>query len=56
MTDKAEKEYRTEDEFAPPYAPFIVFFYGDRVFINETEYPIGQCMVDVLNLDETLLV
>lgn len=50
-----EKEKRTEDEFAP-YAPFTVFFYGDRVYINETEYPVGQCMVDVLNVDEALLV
>ena len=36
--------------------PFNVFFYGDRVYIGETEYPLGQCVVDVMNLDDTCLL
>lgn len=38
------------------YEPFSVFFYGDRVYIGETEYPIGQCVVDVMNLNDTCLL
>ncbi len=30
---------------------FTVFFYGDHVFIGGKEYPLGQCVVDIVNLD-----
>lgn len=29
--------------------------YGDRIFIGKKDYPIGQCCVDILNLDRSLL-
>ncbi len=32
-----------------------MFFYGDHVFIGGKEYPIGQCCVDVVNLDEVVM-
>ena len=37
------------------YDQFTVFFYGDHIFIGGKEYPIGQCCVDVMNLNEVLL-
>ena len=37
------------------YDQFTVFFYGDHVFVGENEYPIGQCCIDVMNLDEAIL-
>lgn len=36
------------------YDQFTVFFYGDHVFVGGKEYPIGQCCVDVMNLDEAI--
>lgn len=38
------------------FEPFSVFFYGNRIYIEETEYPIGQCVSDVMNLDDTCLL
>lgn len=32
-----------------------MFFHGDRIFIGRKDYPIGQCCVDILNLDEAVL-
>ncbi len=37
------------------YDQFTVFFYEDHVFIGGKEYPIGQCCVDIVNLDEAVL-
>lgn len=37
------------------YDQFTVFFYGDHVFVGGKEYPVGQCCVDVGNLDESVL-
>ena len=37
------------------YDQFTVFFYGDHVFIGGKEYPIGQCCVDMMNLNEAVL-
>ena len=34
---------------------FTVIFHGDRVFVREQEYPVGQCVVDILNLEEEVL-
>ena len=51
----AEELKRIEITYAYTYDQFTVFFYGGHVYIGEKEYPIGQCCVDVLNLDEALL-
>ena len=51
----AEEMERTEFEYTYTYDQFIVFFYGDRVFIGRKDYPVGQCCVDILNLGETVL-
>ena len=37
------------------YDQFTVFFHEDHVFIGGKEYPIGQCCVDMVNLDESVL-
>ena len=50
----AEEMERTEFEYTYTYDQFTVFFYGDRVFIGRKDYPVGQCCVDILNLDESL--
>lgn len=50
----AEEMERAEFEHTYTYDQFTVFFYGDRVFIGKKNYPIGQCCVDILNLDEAL--
>ncbi len=51
----AEDLERIETTFTYTYDQFIVFFYGDHVFIGGKEHPIGQCCVDVMNLDEAVL-
>lgn len=50
----AEEEGRTEYEFTYTYDNFTVFFYGNRVFIGKKSYPVGQCCVDILDLDDVL--
>ena len=50
----AEEMERTEFEFTYTYDQFTVFFYGDRVFVGKQDYPIGQCCMDILNLDEAV--
>ena len=52
MTDEQD---RLEMIYTYTYDQFTVFFYDDHVFIGGKEYPIGQCCVDVVNLDETIL-
>ena len=37
------------------YDQFTVFFYGDRIFVGETDFPTGQCSVDMMNLSEDIL-
>lgn len=51
-----EEEKYYEIEYISPFSPFAVFFYGDHIFIEGKEYPIGQSVVDILNLDDELLV
>lgn len=51
----AEEMERTGFKYTYNYDQFTVFFYGDRVFVGKKDYPIGQCCVDSLNLDEALL-
>ena len=50
----AEEVERTEFEYTYMYDRFTVFFYGNRVFVGKKDYPVGQCCVDILNLDEAL--
>ena len=37
------------------YDQFTVFFYGDRIFVGEKDFPTGQCSVDMMNLREDIL-
>ena len=53
MTDET---FDTEHIFIDAVDDFTAFFYGERVFIGEREYPVGQCIVDILNLEESELV
>ncbi len=32
-----------------------MFFYGDHVYIGGKEFPVGQCVVDVMDLDGFIL-
>ena len=52
MTEELE---RIEGEYTYTYDQFTVFFYGDRIFIGGKDYPIGQCCVDIMNLDDAVL-
>lgn len=51
----AEELDGTVYEYTYTYDQFTVFFHDDRVFIGKKDYPFGQCCVDILNLDKTLL-
>ncbi len=44
-----------EGAYTYTYDQFTVFFYGDHVYIGGREFPIGQCCVHVLNLDDAIL-
>ena len=37
------------------YDQFTTFFYDGRVYFSDTSYPIGQCCVDIANMDEEVL-
>ena len=50
-----EQMERIEIPFTYTYDQFTVFFHGDHVFIGEKDFPIGQCCVDIMNLDESVL-
>lgn len=50
-----EQLVRIEGIFTYTYDQFTVFFYGDHVYIGGREFPIGQSVVDILNLDESVL-
>ena len=52
MTEGME---RIEGVFTYVYDRFTVFFYGDRIFVGGKDYPIGQCCVDVMNVDDAVL-
>lgn len=51
----AEAQERVEISYTYTYDQFTVFFYRDHVFVGGKEYPIGQCCVDILNLDDAVL-
>lgn len=50
-----EQLTRIEGVFTYTYDQFTVFFYGNHVYIGGKEFPIGQSVVDILNLDESIL-
>ncbi len=51
----AEELDRIERIYTYTYDQFTVFFYGNHVYIGGKEYPIGQCCVDMVNLNEAVL-
>ena len=51
----AEELDRIEIAYTYTYDQFTVFFYCDRIFVGKKDYPIGQCCVDVMNMDEAIL-
>ena len=36
-------------EYTYTYDQFTVFFYGGHVYVSKKEFPIGQCVVDIMN-------
>lgn len=50
-----EQLTRIEGVFTYTYDHFTVFFYDNHLYIGGKEFPIGQSVVDVLNLDESVL-
>ena len=51
----ADKQNCIERIYTYTYDQFTVFFHEGHVFIGGKEYPIGQCCVDIVNLDEAVL-
>jgi len=51
----AEQMVRIEGVYTYAFDEFTVFFYGDHVYIGGKEFPVGQCVVDVMDLDESVL-
>ena len=49
----AEQQERIEISFTYTYDQFTVFFHGDHVFVGGKAFPIGQCCVDIMNLEES---
>ena len=41
--------------FTYTYDQFTTFLYDGRVYLSDTNYPIGQCCVDIANMDEEVL-
>ena len=41
--------------FTHTYDQFTTFFYDGRVYLSDTSYPIGQCCVEIANMDEEVL-
>ena len=46
---------RAEGAYTYTYDQYTVFYNGDHVYIGGKEFPVGQCCVDVLNLDDAVL-
>ncbi len=51
----AEQMARIEGVYTYAFDAFTVFFYGDHVYIGGKEFPVGQCVVDVMDLDGSIL-
>ena len=52
MSEQLEQTYTP---YSYTYDQFTVFFHGGRIYIGEKNYPVGQCCVDILNLEESVL-
>ena len=50
-----EQTERVELAYTYTYDQFTVFFHGDHVFIGKQDRPVGQCCVDIMNLEEAVL-
>ena len=46
---------RIELPFTCTYDQFTVFFHGDHVFVGGQDFPMGQCYVGIMNVDEATL-
>ena len=51
----ADKAFDAEHTFLDAVDDFTVLFHSDRVFIREQEYLVGQCVVDIMNMEEEVL-
>lgn len=51
----AEQEGHICIPFTHTCDQFTTFFYDGRVYLSDTSYPIGQCCVDVVNMNEEVL-
>ena len=51
----ADKAFDAEHTFLDAVDDFTVLFHSDRVFVREQEYPVGQYVVDIMNLEEEVL-
>ena len=47
-----DEVFDAERIFLDAVDDFTVIFHGDRVFVRGREYSVGQCVVDILNLEE----
>ena len=47
-----DEVFDAERIFLDAMDDFTVIFHGDRVFVRGQEYSVGQCVVDILNLEE----
>ena len=47
-----DEVFDAERIFLDAVDDFTVIFHDDRVFVRGREYSIGQCVVDILNLEE----
>ncbi len=55
MTEEQEPLEEYSIPFTYTYDQFVVFFYGSSVYLSGKELPIGQCCVDVMNLEDAVL-
>ena len=51
----AEQEGHISIPFTHTCDQFTTFFYDGRVYLSDTSYPIGQCCVNIVNMDEEVL-
>ena len=51
-----DEVFDAERIFLDAMDDFTVIFHGDRVFVRGQEYSVGQCVVDILNLEEEELI
>ena len=50
-----EQEHTHVFPYTYTYDQFTVFFYGGHTYLSEKELPIGQCCVDVMNVEDSVL-